>query len=85
MSRRTVKKLRVQQKVALDGAVRAIANHPEIGKNQGWSSVWHADLQVLHGKFVNLLARRVLDEDTLKLLRIGSHKNLYHDLKRTDI
>jgi hypothetical protein len=32
MSGRTVKKLRVKQKVALDGAVRAIANHPEIGK-----------------------------------------------------
>lgn len=31
-----------------------------------------------------LLAYRILDESTLKLLMVGPHENFYRDLKRTE-
>ena len=36
------------------------------------------------GNLLCLLAYRVLDENTLKLLMVGPHENFYRDLKRAD-
>ncbi len=81
---RAVKKLHKQQKSALDEAVRVIANQP----NAGESKVGDLDgVQVYKfrmGTLLCLLAYRVLDENTLKLLMVGPHENFYRDLKRTE-
>lgn len=81
---RTVKKLHRQQKADLDEAVKAIANAPEIGE---------AKIGDLHGiqvykfRMVNqlcLLAYRVLDEYTVKLLMAGPPENFYRELTRLE-
>lgn len=36
------------------------------------------------GSLLCLLAYRVLDENTLKLLMVGPHENFYRDLKRVE-
>ncbi|MFM2112841.1 MAG: hypothetical protein RLZZ271_1501 [Pseudomonadota bacterium] len=80
---RTVKKLHKQQKAALDEAVRTIINQPEIGESKVGDL---AGVQVYKFRMDNLLcllAYRVLDESTLKLLMVGPHENFYRDLKRT--
>lgn len=81
---RTVKKLHPQQKVKLDEAVRTIANAPEIGEAKVGDLV---GVQVYKFKMINqlcLLAYRVLDSQTIKLLMVGPHENFYRDLKRLD-
>lgn len=81
---RAVKKLHRQQKTALDEAVRAIASQPDIGEAKVGDLV---GVQVYKFRMDNLqclLAYRVLDVDTIKLLMIGPHENFYRDLKRAD-
>ncbi|WP_294638653.1 type II toxin-antitoxin system RelE/ParE family toxin [uncultured Aquabacterium sp.] len=81
---RTVKKLHRQQKAALDDAVRAIASDPDIGEAKVGDL---AGVQVYKFKMINqlcLLAYRVLDPQTIKLLMAGPHENFYRDLKRVD-
>ncbi len=79
---RVVKKLHQQQKAALDEAVRTIADRPEVGETKV------GDLAGVHvykfrmGNLLCLLAYRVVDEHTLKLLMVGPHENFYRDLKR---
>lgn len=36
------------------------------------------------GQLLCLLAYRVLDENTLKLLMVGPHENFYRDLQRAE-
>jgi len=81
---RVVKKLHRQQKAAVDEAVRAIAARPEIGELKMADL---AGVRVYKFRMENLLcllAYRVLDEQTVKLLMVGPHENFYRDLKRTD-
>ena len=81
---RTVKKLHPQQKTALDEAVRAIASAPDIGEAKVGDLL---GVQVYKFKMINqlcLLAYRVLDPQTIKLLMVGPHENFYRDLKRLD-
>ncbi len=79
---RAVKKLHSQQKSELDEAVRTIANDPERGEAKA------GDLQgirVYKFRLSNqlcMLAYRILDENNLKLLTLGTHENFYRDLKR---
>jgi len=82
---RTVKKLRAKQKSALDEAVRAIADDPGIGETKVGDLAGIQVNKFRMGNLLTLLAYRVLDEDTLKLLMVGPHENFYRDLKRTDI
>jgi len=82
---RTVKKLRAKQKAALDEAVRAIADDPGIGETKVGDLAGIQVNKFRMGNLLTLLAYRVLDEDTLKLLMVGPHENFYRDLKRTDI
>lgn len=81
---RAVKKLHKQQKAALDEAVRTIVGQPEAGETKVGDL---AGVQVYKFRMDNLLcllAYRILDENTLKLLMVGPHENFYRDLKRTE-
>lgn len=78
---RTVKKLHPQQKADLDMAVRAVASNTTIGEIKAGDL---AGIRVYKFRMVNqlcLLAYRILDEDSLKLLTVGPHENFYRDLK----
>ena len=81
---RTVKKLHNQQKTALDDAVRTVASQPEVGESKVGDLAGVQVYKFRMGKLLCLLAYRVLDENTLKLLMVGPHENFYRDLKRTE-
>lgn len=81
---RATKRLHRPQKADLDDAVRAISSDPEIGEAKVGDL---AGVRVFKFRLSNqlcLLAYRVLDEDSLKLLTFGPHENFYRDLKRLD-
>ncbi|MEW5890358.1 MAG: type II toxin-antitoxin system RelE/ParE family toxin [Pseudomonadota bacterium] len=79
---RAVKKLYPQQKAALDEAVRTIASQPEAGEAKVGDLAGVRIYKFRMGNLLCLLAYRVLDENTLKLLMVGPHENFYRDLKR---
>ena len=81
---RTVKKLHHPQKAALDEAVRTIASQPEAGEAKVGDLAGIQVHKFRMGGLPCLLAYRVLDEHTLKLLMLGPHENFYRDLKRIE-
>lgn len=81
---RAVKKLHKQQKTALDEAVRTLVGQPETGETKVGDLAGVQVYKFRMGKLLCLLAYRVLDENTLKLLMVGPHENFYRDLKRTE-
>lgn len=81
---RTVKKLHRQQKSALDDAVRAVADNPNLGEPKVGDLVGVQVYKFRMGSQLALLAYRMLDPDTLKLLMVGPHENFYRDLKRLE-
>jgi len=81
---RVTKKLHQPQKADLDEAVRAVSADPEIGEAKVGDL---AGVRVYKFRLSNqlcLLAYRILDGDSLKLLTFGPHENFYRDLKRLD-
>jgi len=81
---RTTKKLHRPQKADLDEAVRAVSADPEIGEAKVGDL---AGVRVYKFRLSNqlcLLAYRIVDEGSLKLLTFGPHENFYRDLKRLD-
>lgn len=81
---KATKKLHQPQKTELDDAVRAVSVDPEIGEAKVGDL---AGVRVYKFRLSNqlcLLAYRVLDADSLKLLTFGPHENFYRDLKRLD-
>jgi mRNA-degrading endonuclease RelE of RelBE toxin-antitoxin system len=81
---RAIKKLHRQQKTALDEAVRTIVGQPEAGETKVGDLAGVQVYKFHMGKLLCLIAYRVLDENTLKLLMVGPHENFYRDLKRTE-
>ena len=81
---RVAKKLHKQQKLALDEAVRTIVGHPDIGEIKVGDLSGVQVYKFRMGNLLCLLAYRVLDENTLKLLVVGPHENFYRDLKRIE-
>ena len=80
---RAIKKLRPGQKAELDEAVRAIAENPVLGEAKVGDL---AGVRVFKFRLSNqlcLLAYTQVDEETIKLLALGSHENFYRDLKRS--
>jgi len=80
---RTIKKLKKNEKKALDKAVQKIVEKPDIGQLKKGDLVGvrvhkykHANKQYLLGYRYNS------DELLLTLLALGSHENFYRDLKR---
>lgn len=82
---RAVKKLHRQQKSALDEAVKTIASQPESGQAKVGDLAGVLVYKFRMGELLCLLAYRVLDENTIKLLMVGPHENFYRDLKRTEL
>ena len=81
---RATKKLRPPQKLELDVALKAISANPTIGDVKVGDL---AGVRVDKFRLANqicLLAYRILDAESLKLLSVGSHENFYRDLKRND-
>ena len=79
--RRAAKRLKANQKKALDTAVRAIISHPETGDMKKGDLAGVRVFKFRMNKALALLAYAV-EEDALTLLALGSHKNFYRDLKR---
>lgn len=79
---RAVKKLHPQQKSALDEAVRAIANNPECGEAKVGDLLGIRIYKFRLSNQLCMLAYRILDKNSLKLLVFGPHENFYRDLKR---
>jgi hypothetical protein len=78
------KKLHRQQKTALDEAVRTIVGQPEAGETKVGDLAGVQVYKFRMGTLLCLLAYRVLDENTLKLLMVGPHENFYRDFKRAE-
>lgn len=79
---RIVKKLHRQQKADLDEAVRVVAGNADSGEAKVGDL---AGIRVYKFRMANqicLLAYRVLEKDTVKLLMVGPHENFYRDLRR---
>lgn len=81
---RAVKKLHRQQKAALDEAVKTIAGQPEAGETKVGDLAGVQVYKFRMGNLMWLVAYRVVDQDTIKLLMVGPHENFYRDLKRTE-
>jgi len=81
---RATKKLLRKEKAALDDAVRAIIDDPNIREIKKGDL---AGVQVykyrMAAHLVLLAYRAANDEGAIKLLAFGSHENFYRDLKRT--
>jgi len=81
---RATKKLRQSQKKELDDAVHAISANPVAGEAKVGDL---AGVRVYKFRLSNqlcLLAYRVLDAESIKLLTFGPHENFYQDLKRQE-
>jgi mRNA-degrading endonuclease RelE of RelBE toxin-antitoxin system len=81
---RAVKKLHPAQKSILDQTISHIANHPDAGENKVGDLAGVRIFKFRMKTLLCLLAYRMLDESTIKLLMVGPHENFYRDLKRTD-
>ncbi|MHA6887410.1 type II toxin-antitoxin system RelE/ParE family toxin [Ralstonia pseudosolanacearum] len=81
---RAVKKLHRQQKAALDEAVRTVASQPDTGETNVGDLAGVQVYKFRMGNLLCVLAYRILDANTLKLLMVGPHENFYRDLKRIE-
>jgi mRNA interferase RelE/StbE len=64
--------------------VRTLSNQPEAGDTKIGDLAGIQVYKFRMGRSVCLLAYRVLDENTIKLLMLGPHENFYRDLKRAE-
>ena len=80
---KAVKKLKANQKIDLDKAVKHLMKNPLAGTQKKGDLAY---LRVYKFQMVNqltLLGYSYLDEQLiLELINIGSHENFYRDLKR---
>ena len=81
---RAAKKLHRLQKEELDTAVKTVAGDAQIGEEKVGDLAGIRVYKFRMGNQLCLLSYRVLDEDSIKLLTVGSHENFYRDLKRIE-
>ena len=81
---RVTKKLHQAQKEELDVAVRAVSANPSIGEAKVGDLLGVRVYKFRLAQQLCLLAYRILDEESIKLLTFGPHENFYRDLKRQD-
>jgi hypothetical protein len=79
---RAVEKLHPGQKADLDKAVHIIANDPECGDAKVGDLLGVRVFKFRLSNQLCMLAYRILDRNSLKLLAFGFHENFYRDLKR---
>lgn len=81
---RATKKLHPPQKLELDVALKTVIANPSLGEAKVGDLVGVRVFKFRISNQLYLLAYRIVDEQTLKLLTLGSHENFYRDLKRID-
>ena len=79
---KATKKLHPSQKIELDTAVMVISSSPSIGESKTGDLFGVRVYKFKLSQQLCLLAYRILDEESIKLLTFGSHENFYRDLKR---
>jgi mRNA interferase RelE/StbE len=81
---RVIKKLRPQQKIDLDSALKLVRSDPSIGEAKVGDLLGVRVFKFRLFQQPCLLAYRILDEESVKLLTFGPHENFYRDLKRQE-
>lgn len=81
---RATKKLHPPQKLELDAAIKTVSANPSLGDAKVGDLIGVRVYKFRISSQQYLLAYRVVDDQTLKLLTLGSHENFYRDLKRID-
>jgi mRNA-degrading endonuclease RelE of RelBE toxin-antitoxin system len=81
---RAIKKLHPQQKTDLDNALRVVRSDPSIGEAKIGDLLGVRVFKFRLSQQQCLLAYRILDEESVKLLTFGPHENFYRDLKRQE-
>jgi mRNA-degrading endonuclease RelE of RelBE toxin-antitoxin system len=81
---KAIKKLHPQQKNDLDNALKEISLDTAIGEAKLGDLLGVRVFKFRLSQQQCLLAYRILDEDSVKLLTFGPHENFYRDLKRND-
>ena len=81
---KATKKLHPPQKVELDAVLKAISADPSVGEAKVGDLLGIRVFKFRLSQQLCLLAYRILDEESIKLLTFGPHENFYRDLKRLD-
>ncbi|MBT8603353.1 type II toxin-antitoxin system RelE/ParE family toxin [Polynucleobacter paneuropaeus] len=81
---KATKKLHTQQKLELDASLKLICKDPEIGEAKVGDLLGVYVYKFRLSQQQCLLAYRILDAESIKLLTFGPHENFYRDLKRQD-
>ena len=79
---KATKKLHARQKAELDAALKGIYNDPTIGEAKVGDLLGVYVYKFRLSEQQCLLAHRILNRDSIKLLIFGHHENFYRDLKR---
>ncbi len=81
--KRTVKKLKPNQKKDLDAAVKELIENPNLGEQKKGDLVFLRVHKFKMNKQLTLLGYSFDDGTlTLELMALGSHENFYRDIKR---
>ena len=79
---KATKKLHAPQKVELDAALKLIFKDPIIGEAKVGDLLGVYVYKFKLSQQQCLLAYRIVDQESIKLLTFGPHENFYRDLKR---
>ena len=81
--KKAVKKLKPNQKQALDAAVQALMAQPDLGERKKGDLAFLRVYKFKMNKQLTLLGYGFDDGTlTLELMALGSHENFYRDIKR---
>ncbi|RKZ96717.1 MAG: type II toxin-antitoxin system RelE/ParE family toxin [Gammaproteobacteria bacterium] len=80
--KRVVKKLKNNEKKALDEAVKQIIDDPEIGEQKS-GNLRHVWVYKYKLKVMLYLLAYSYNEEEITFLAVGFHENFYRDLKKT--
>jgi len=81
--KKTVKKLKANQKKDLDAAVRELIDSPNLGEQKKGDLSYLRVHKFKMNKQLTLLGYSFNDGTlTLELMALGSHENFYRDIKR---
>jgi len=79
---KATKKLHAPQKLGLDAALKLICKNPAIGEPKVGDLLGVYVYKFRLSQQQYLLAYRIVDQESIKLLTFGPHENFYRDLKR---
>jgi mRNA-degrading endonuclease RelE of RelBE toxin-antitoxin system len=79
---KATKKLHAPQKLELDATLKQIAKDPIIGEAKVGDLLGVYVYKFRLSQQQVLLAYRIVDQESIKLLTFGPHENFYRDLKR---